>query len=122
MLGFLLFAGAMHVDAGELRRQMLAISTLATLGVMASTVIVGLGLWLAAKALGFPLSLPWALARNAGQPDRRSGEGPPRRIVQNDPSRSPVLRGEALFNDGVGIVCFTAAVPSRAENMPIPWR
>lgn len=111
MLGFLLFAGAMHVDVGELRRQLLAIFTLATLGVMASTVIVGLGSWLAAKALGFPLSLPWALVFGT----LISPTDPIAVLAavrQGGLSRTieAILQGEALFNDGVGIVFFTAAV------------
>ncbi|MDB5467318.1 MAG: sodium/hydrogen exchanger, partial [Phenylobacterium sp.] len=48
MLAFLLFAGAMQVDLSELRRRRLSVWTLATLGVVASTAIVGGGLWLAA--------------------------------------------------------------------------
>jgi CPA1 family monovalent cation:H+ antiporter len=43
MLAFLLFAGAMQVDLGELRRQQVQVLTLATVGVLASTAIVGLG-------------------------------------------------------------------------------
>src|SRR5690242_17389822 len=39
MLGFLLFAGAMQVDLHELRRRRLAVWTLATLGVAASTAL-----------------------------------------------------------------------------------
>src|ERR1700749_2783335 len=38
LLGFLLFAGAMQVDLSELRRRSLSVWTLATVGVIASTV------------------------------------------------------------------------------------
>src|SRR5579872_6562622 len=41
MLGFLLFAGAIHVDANELRRLRVPILTFSTLSVVLSTVIVG---------------------------------------------------------------------------------
>jgi CPA1 family monovalent cation:H+ antiporter len=57
MLGFLLFAGAMQVDLSELRRRHLAVWTLATVGVLASTAIVGGGLWVAARLLGLDLNL-----------------------------------------------------------------
>src|SRR5271154_6249728 len=65
MLGFLLFAGAMQVDLSELRWRGLSVWTLATLGVVVSTAIVGAGVWLAAGWLGFALSLPWALVFGA---------------------------------------------------------
>lgn len=111
MLAFLLFAGAMQVDLAELRRRRLSIWTLATLGVAASTVIVGVGLWLAARALGLDLSLPWALVFGAliSPTDPIAvlaavREGKLSKVLE------VVLQGEALFNDGVGIVVFTAAL------------
>ncbi|MBS0331876.1 MAG: cation:proton antiporter, partial [Proteobacteria bacterium] len=65
LLSFLLFAGAMQVSLPELRRRLTAVGTLATLGVAASTIGVGLGLWAAAHILGLGLSLPWALVFGA---------------------------------------------------------
>jgi CPA1 family monovalent cation:H+ antiporter len=111
MLAFLLFAGAMQVDFAELRKRFLTVFTLATLGVVASTFIVGAGLWLAAGWLGLHLSLAWAIVFGS-------------LISPTDPiavlaavrqgsltkTLEVVLQGEALFNDGVGIVVFTAAV------------
>lgn len=111
MLAFLLFAGAMQVDLAELRRRRLSIWTLATLGVVASTAIVGIGIWLAARALGLHLGLAWACVFGA-------------LISPTDPIAvlaavkagklskllEVVLQGEALLNDGVGIVVFTAAL------------
>jgi CPA1 family monovalent cation:H+ antiporter len=111
LLAFLLFAGAMQVDLAELRRRLLSVWTLATMGVAASTVIVGAGLWLIAGWLEVPLSLPWAFVFGA-------------LISPTDPiaviatvkrghfakSLQAILQGEALFNDGVGIVVFTALV------------
>jgi CPA1 family monovalent cation:H+ antiporter len=111
MLAFLLFAGAMQVDMSELRKHTLAVASLATLGVAASTFGVGFGMWAVASWLGLPLSLPWAFVFGA-------------LISPTDPiavlaavrgghlSRGlqTVLQGEALFNDGVGIVVFFAAL------------
>ena len=109
MLAFLLFAGAMQVDLTAMIKRWLSISALATLGVAGSIVIVGFGLWLIASVSGVPLTLPWALAFGA-------------LISPTDPvavlatvkhgnlskSLKVILEGEALFNDGVGIVAFTA--------------
>ena len=47
MLGFLLFAGALHVDLGDLAQHKWAIAILATLGVLTSTVLVAGLTWVA---------------------------------------------------------------------------
>ncbi|MBS0360984.1 MAG: sodium:proton antiporter [Proteobacteria bacterium] len=121
MLAFLLFAGAMQVDLAELRRRRLSVWTLATVGVVASTVIVGVGLWLAARALGLNLPLPWALVFGA-------------LVSPTDPiavlatvkrghlskGLQVILQGEALFNDGVGIVVFTALLAFATGVAPTP--
>jgi CPA1 family monovalent cation:H+ antiporter len=123
MLGFLLFAGAMQVDLSELRRRRLAIWSLATLGVLASTAIVGLGLWEAARLLGAPLSLPWALVFGA----LISPTDPIAVLATVKRGHLPktvqvVLQGEALFNDGVGIVVFTALLAFATGAAPDPAR
>ena len=111
MLAFLLFAGAMRVDFGEMRRRRLAVFSLATLGVLASTGLVGGGVWLAARVLGVDLPLAWALVFGAliSPTDPvavlsmvRGGELSARLRA--------ILQGEALFNDGVGIVVFLAVL------------
>ena len=111
MLAFLLFAGAMQVDLEELRRRHIAVLTLATFGVLASTVIVGLGVWATAQALHLPVNLPWAMVFGA----LISPTDPVAVLttVKTGELSKPIqatLQGEALFNDGVGIVVFLAAV------------
>lgn len=111
MLAFLLFAGAMQVDLAELRRRRLSIWTLATLGVVASTVIVGVGLWLVARGLGLPLDLAWACVFGALiSPTDPIAVLAAVREGKLSKTLEVVLQGEALFNDGVGIVVFTAAL------------
>lgn len=120
LLAFLLFAGAMQVDLGELRRQRVQVFTLATLGVLASMLIVGLGLWQVARLFALPLTLPWAFVFAAliSPTDPiavlaavKSG-GLSKRL-------QAVLQGEALFNDGVGIVVFTAALAIAASGAQV---
>ena len=41
MLGFLLFAGSIHIDTKHLRKERLPIITLATAGILLSTLLVG---------------------------------------------------------------------------------
>ncbi len=120
MLAFLLFAGGMQVDLGEMRRRRLSILSLATLGVLASTAVVGFGVFWAARALGLGLSLAWSLVFGAliSPTDpvavlavvRRGREGGGGESGGMARSLQAVLQGEALFNDGVGIVVFTAAL------------
>ena len=121
MLAFLLFAGAMQVDLAELQRRRLAVLSLATLGVVASTVVVGLGVWAAAKALGVGLPLPWALVFGAliSPTDPIAVLAT---VKRGDISKTMqvILQGEALFNDGVGIVVFTALLAFATGAAPDP--
>jgi CPA1 family monovalent cation:H+ antiporter len=123
MLAFLLFAGAMQVDLSELRRRRLSVWTLATVGVVATTAIVGVGLWLVAGWLGVALPLPWALVFGAliSPTDPVAVLATVRRGQLSKPLQA-ILQGEALFNDGVGIVIFTALVAIAAGASPSPVR
>ncbi|HEY0435092.1 MAG TPA: sodium:proton antiporter [Phenylobacterium sp.] len=121
MLGFLLFAGAMQVDLTELRRQRLSVWTLATLGVVASTVIVGAGLWAAGQALGLELPLPWALVFGAlVSPTDPIAVLATVRHGRLSKRLQVILQGEALFNDGVGIVVFAALLAYATGAAPDP--
>jgi len=109
MLAFLLFAGAMQVDLGEMRRRWAAVAALATLGVAGSIIVVGIGLWFIAGKLGLPLPLSWALVFGALiSPTDPVAVLATVRLVKLSKTLQVVLQGEALFNDGVGIVAFTA--------------
>ena len=121
LLGFLLFAGAMQVDLSELRRRSLSVWTLATVGVVASTAIVGVGVWLAAGWLGLALGLPWALVFGALiSPTDPVAVLATLKRGQLSPTLRVVLQGEALFNDGVGIVIFTGLVAFASGALPSP--
>jgi CPA1 family monovalent cation:H+ antiporter len=106
-LGFLLFAGALHIDLADLFRQRAVIGILATVGVILSTLIVGCLSWGLLLLLGLEVSIMYcflfgalisptdpiavlALLRHMGAP--RSVE--------------VTIAGESLFNDGVGVVVF----------------
>ncbi|HEX3917197.1 MAG TPA: sodium:proton antiporter [Caulobacteraceae bacterium] len=118
MLAFLLFSGGMQVDLGEFNNRRLAITSLATLGVLISTVLVGVGVWGAAALVGIPLTLPWALVFGA-----LISPTDPVAVMANVRSGvlsrrlGAVLQGEALFNDGVGLVAFTAALTFAASGV-----
>jgi monovalent cation:H+ antiporter, CPA1 family len=107
MLGFLLFAGALHLDLGELARHKIAIAVLATLGVLISTAIVGGLSWLVLSLLGIRIALIYCLLFGAliSPTDPiavlalLNRIGAPRELEIK-------IAGESLFNDGVGVVVF----------------
>jgi CPA1 family monovalent cation:H+ antiporter len=108
MLAFLLFAGALHVDVARLRHRALPVALLATFGTVISTALIGLGFWLAATWLGHPVSLAWALVFGAliSPTDPVAVLSTLKNV--NVPADLEIeMQGEALFNDGVGIVLFT---------------
>lgn len=108
MLGFLLFAGALTVDFQDLKESLGSVLTLATIGVLISTTLIGVGSFFL-----FPLAnvfVPWIYCLVFGA--LISPTDPvavvalmselkvPRRLQIN-------FTGESLFNDGVGVVVFT---------------
>ena len=108
MLAFLLFAGALHVDLEHLTLGKWPVSALATLGVLASTVIVGFGFHAISGALGIQIPLAWCLVFGA----LISPTDPVATMALLQPSAAPeslkaTVAGESLFNDGVGVVVFT---------------
>lgn len=108
MLAFLLFAAALHVDLASLRSQKAAIFAFATVGVLISTAVVGVGLWLVAGALGVDLPLQWALVFGALiSPTDPVAVLSVLKTVKVRESLQAKIAGESLFNDGVGIVTFT---------------
>ncbi len=108
VLSFLLFAGAMHVEWPRLRRRLVSVATLATVGVLISTFIVGFGFWGLGRLFGFDITLPWALVFGA----LISPTDPVAVLSLLKAARVPQLletemAGESLLNDGVGVVLFT---------------
>ncbi len=107
MLSFLLFAGAIHIDAVKLRKEFWPVMTLATVGVFISTFLVSLMSYFLFQL--FSLQVPYihclllgalisptdpiavmAILKKAGIPR----------------SLELKIMGESLFNDGVGVVVF----------------
>ncbi|MBK8176672.1 MAG: sodium:proton antiporter [Rhodospirillales bacterium] len=107
MLGFLLFAGALHVNFSTLKRRSASVGLMATLGVLISTVVVGYGLWWLARALGTPLPLSWALVFGAliSPTDPVAVLGTLKQVRVPEVLETD-MAGESLFNDGVGVVIF----------------
>ena len=107
MLGVLLFAGALHINLEDLRKQRLAIVALAIVGTLLSTLVVGALAYVLLPGLGLTLGFAHCILFGA-------------LISPTDPiavldvlkrvgvARSTEIQiaGESLFNDGVGVVIF----------------
>ena len=108
MLAFLLFAGALNLDLRALRERAFAVATLALLGTLLSTILVGGAFWGAAQILGSPLPLAWALVFGALiSPTDPVAVLATLKNVNVPEALEVEMQGEALFNDGIGIVLFT---------------
>ncbi|MCA0337019.1 MAG: sodium:proton antiporter [Actinobacteria bacterium] len=109
ILSVLLFAGALELDAPEMLRQRWPITVLAVGATLVSTALIGLGAWGVFTVLGLGIPLIWALIFGAlisptdpvAVLDMLKRAKVPKRI-------ETLISGEALFNDGVGIVVFLA--------------
>jgi len=107
MLSLLLFAGALHVDLSELKALRWPVASLALIGTLVSTLMVGYGLWAALPWVGLELPLMYCLLFGAlispTDPIAVMGilksAGAPKKLEL-------VIAGESLFNDGVGVVIF----------------
>ena len=108
MLGFLLFAGALHVDINDLAANRGPILALASIGVVISTALIGIASFLVFRALGVPVPLPYCLVFGAliSPTDPIAVMGMLKSMKA--PRRLEVrVAGESLFNDGVGVVLFS---------------
>ena len=111
MLSFLLFAGALHVNLGNLLDQKRLIAIMASFGVVLSTFLIGGAAWLLFPLFGFEIPFLWCLVFGA-------------LISPTDPvavlsilktagapkSLETKITGESLFNDGVGVVVYLAVL------------
>lgn len=123
MLSFLLFAGALHINLGDLARQRLVIGVLATLGVLISTLLVGTAVYFVSGWLD--LGLPYAFCLLFGalisptDPIAVLGILKSARVPK---SLEIKVAGESLFNDGIGVVVFIVlyeiAVGRREVSFP----
>ena len=107
MLSMLLFAGALHVNIGDLRQYKLPIGILACIGTIVSAVLIAAAIYYMLPLFGFGLPFIWCLLFGAlispTDPIAVMGilasAGAPKSI-------ETVIAGESLFNDGIGVVIF----------------
>lgn len=107
MLSFLLFAGSLHVNVMELAKHKTLVALLATVSVAVSTILVGYATYALSQFLGLNIPVTYCLVFGAliSPTDPIAVLG----ILKtaNAPkSLEMKIAGEALFNDGMGIVLF----------------
>jgi CPA1 family monovalent cation:H+ antiporter len=107
MLGFLLFAGALHINLDDLAREKTVIAVLATVGVLLSTAIVGGLAWCLLALLGMQINLMHCLLFGAliAPTDPVAVLALLKQVGAPKPLEVTIA-GESLFNDGVGVVVF----------------
>jgi CPA1 family monovalent cation:H+ antiporter len=107
MLGFLLFAGSIHVDTRRLGRLRWSVGTLALLGTPLSVALVGGAMYWLLPLLGLATPLVYCLLFGA----LISPTDPVAVLsiltkANIDKDLEIKIVGESLFNDGVGVVLF----------------
>lgn len=107
MLSFLLFAGAIHIDANKLKKERLPVIALATISTFTSTILVGVFMYGLFLLFGKQIDLIYCLLFGAliSPTDPIAVLG----ILRKSKIPSSLemkIAGESLFNDGVGVVIF----------------
>ncbi|MBK1643309.1 sodium:proton antiporter [Thiocapsa imhoffii] len=119
MLGFLLFAGALHVDLRELAKHRWSIALLASASVIGATILIGTGSWLLLNSLG--LGIPFIYCMLLGALISPTDPVAVLGILKNAAAPKSLemkITGESLFNDGVAVVVFMLLVGIATGHNP----
>jgi CPA1 family monovalent cation:H+ antiporter len=107
-LGFMLFAGALHLNLRDLRNHALPVLALATVGVVLATGFYGVAVLFVFRLVGATVPLIWCLVLGASMaPTDPIAVGGLLRSAGLPPDLLAVITGESLFNDGAAVVLFT---------------
>jgi len=111
MLSFLLFAGALHVNLGDLRDQKWVVAILASAGLLISTFLVGTASYFVFLWTGVGVPFLWCLVFGSliSPTDPVAVLGILKKIGVPK-SLETKITGESLFNDGVGVVVYLVLV------------
>lgn len=126
MLAFLLFAGALHVNFNDLAERKIEVAIFSTVGVVFSTGLVAVMLYGLSQMLGFGLEFIHCLLFGAliSPTDPIAVMGLMKKIGAPK-SLETKLKGESLFNDGVGVVVFlviaSIAYPTNGHGEADIW-
>jgi len=120
MLAFLLFAGAMHVNLSALYQNKWVVGLLASLGVIASTFMVGAVSYFVLGLLGFNIPFIYCLLFGSliSPTDPVAVMGVLKRAGASK-SLETKIAGESLFNDGVAVVVFLVIFGIAVNGDPV---
>lgn len=107
MLGFLLFASALHFDLNKLKENFKGVLIISTIGVVLSTLLFGGILHFVAGLLN--IGLPWTYCLLFGALVSPTDAVAVAALLKKTkmPTRlETIISGESLFNDGIGLVLF----------------
>jgi len=123
MLSFLLFAGGLTIDTSTLRSKKWEILTLASVSTVASTLLVGTGVYYLLPLLGLKLPYLYALLFGALiSPTDPIAVLSTFKEINAPKSLEICVAGESLFNDGVGIVIFITLYELTFQGVPINFQ
>jgi CPA1 family monovalent cation:H+ antiporter len=112
LLSYLLFAGALHVNVVDLRKQFIAVLSMASFGVIISTFLTAYVLWLISNALGLNIPFSYCLIFGAViSPTDPIAVLSVFKVCKNIPTKMKMrITGEAMFNDAAAILLFVIIV------------
>ncbi len=120
MLGLLLFAGALHTDIERLRKFATPVGTLAIVGTLIATTLMGYGSYYLFGLFGVhvPLIFCFIFGALIAPTDPVAVLGIMRAAGAPKDLEIQVI-GESLFNDGIGVVVFAVLVGVAAASMGV---
>ena len=124
MLGPLLFAGALHVNWPELHAQRAHVTVLSVLGTLLSTAAITAASYAAGRFFGLELS--WGTCALFGaivSPTDPVAVLGFMKLIDAPRDVEAIIAGEALFNDGVGVVLFGVLLRGGSHlSAAVLWR
>ncbi len=122
MLGFLMFANALHFDYAKLKEQRTPVFVLSTIGVLLSTFIFGSLLYYVAQLLGIELPFIYCLLFGTLiSPTDPIAVASILKTSNIPPRLNTIISGESLFNDGVGLVLFVVVLDIASQVTSISF-
>ena len=122
MLGFLLFAGSLHLDPKTLKEEAGFVAALSTAGVLLSTFLIGGGLHAALVWSGREISWVSCLLFGALiSPTDPVAVLAIFRRVQVSRGLAATVAAESLFNDGMGVVAFASILGAAVSGDGVSW-
>jgi CPA1 family monovalent cation:H+ antiporter len=111
LLGFLLFASALHFDFKKLKSNLRGVVIISTVGVLLSTLIFAGVFYYVSGWIGIPVPFVYCLVFGALVSPTDAVAVAALLKKTKMPSRlETIINGESLFNDGIGIVLFITFV------------